>query len=457
MQKHTSRLFVLLLALLFLPSIMLSVRGMEREENGWLVTTAGFQGRSSLLRYTGTESVVTIPDSAGGLSFSTIGEFAFSENVHVTSVTVPDTINLVVHKAFAGCANLQEVTFLGEPEWQAAIFENCPKLERVNIPSSVRSISNSTFKNCTGLASIVIPETVGSIEFQAFAGCSGLQEIQFMDFVSIQPDAFTGVTATVKYSNARWPEEKRLNYGGNLTWVPVAEYKILSVSAEPSYIRGCGQDLTIVFQGAMSEIDRIEGPRSNPMFNIAEKELTPDDYTLTQGVSPDQTVLTVKADYVTNVQDSYAGFSIYFKNGYRIGASVRLEQPIATQPTPTEPAPTVPVTTAPPTVPETTAPPATVPETTAPPTTVPETTAPPTVPATTEPVAESEPVEESSVPPTTLTATSEPATKPVPAEPPDADGSDAGQSWMPAAILAVLVAALGVALWFWKHPPVKKS
>ena len=317
MKKYIFRLMSLLVALLFLFPAALPVWAIV-EENGWVVNTSGYNGRRTLSKYTGTEAVVTIPESAGGYSFGAIDTFAFSENPYVTSVTVPDSINLVVYGAFAGCANLQEVIFLGDAEWQSSIFANCTKLERVTFPSNISVIGSCVFQNCTSLTSLVIPSTVNFIGSGAFAGCTNLTQIQFMDTVNIAPDAFVGVTATVQYSSAQWPAEYLQDYGGNLTWVPVAEYEILSVSAEPSYIRGCGQDLTIVFRGAMNEIDRIEGPQSNPMFFIEEKELTPDDYTLTQGASPDQTVLTVKADYVTNVQDSHAGFSIYFKNGYRI-------------------------------------------------------------------------------------------------------------------------------------------
>lgn len=50
----------------------------------------------------------------------------------------------------------------------------CTKLEKVNIPRTVKSIANSAFYDCTGLKTITIPSSVTSIGTGCFSGCKSL-------------------------------------------------------------------------------------------------------------------------------------------------------------------------------------------------------------------------------------------------------------------------------------------
>jgi len=56
-------------------------------------------------------------------------------------------------------------------------FENCSRLESINIPDSVTSIGDSAFYNCVNLKSITIPDSVKGIEQFAFAHCTNLIDI----------------------------------------------------------------------------------------------------------------------------------------------------------------------------------------------------------------------------------------------------------------------------------------
>ena len=69
-------------------------------------------------------------------------------------------------------------------------FEDCTKLESVEIPNSITTIGNTAFEGCTSLKSIVIPSSVKTIGTHAFLG-SGLESIVIPDSVeSIGLSAF---------------------------------------------------------------------------------------------------------------------------------------------------------------------------------------------------------------------------------------------------------------------------
>ena len=56
-------------------------------------------------------------------------------------------------------------------------FYDCSHLTSITIPNSVTSIGASAFRNCSSLTSITIPNSVTSIGAYTFEGCSNLSEI----------------------------------------------------------------------------------------------------------------------------------------------------------------------------------------------------------------------------------------------------------------------------------------
>lgn len=83
----------------------------------------------------------------------------------------------------------------------------------------ITSVGANAFQNFTALEGVSFQDALSSIGSKAFDNCNTLERITFWGSVdSIAEDTFTGVTATVYYGAADWPEEKRKNYGGNLTW-----------------------------------------------------------------------------------------------------------------------------------------------------------------------------------------------------------------------------------------------
>jgi hypothetical protein len=75
--------------------------------------------------------------------------------IHLTSVTIPNSI-----------------TTIGD-----SIFANCTSLTNVTISSSVTSIGYDAFNNCTSLTSATIGNSVITIGYDAFGGCYSLMKV----------------------------------------------------------------------------------------------------------------------------------------------------------------------------------------------------------------------------------------------------------------------------------------
>ena len=178
-----------------------------------------------LTDYGKTCASLVISDKINDVAVRKIGDSAFYNCRHLTSITIPDSVINIDNSAFRGCTGLTSVTIpdsvisLGD-----SAFECCSGIESimvdVNNPvyyssnncfikkqsktlvlgcknsvipndGSVTSIGNSSFSGCTGLASVIIPDSVTSIGNSAFRGCTGLTSVIIPDSVtSIGRSAF---------------------------------------------------------------------------------------------------------------------------------------------------------------------------------------------------------------------------------------------------------------------------
>jgi hypothetical protein len=85
----------------------------------------------TILKYTGTATVVNIPPTIENLTVLNIGANAFA-NTKITSVTMPNSVTGILASAFSGCTSLTSVI----------------------IPNSVTSIGQEAFAGCTSLTSV---------------------------------------------------------------------------------------------------------------------------------------------------------------------------------------------------------------------------------------------------------------------------------------------------------------
>lgn len=125
-----------------------------------------------LLRYEGNEACAVIPDGV-----TNIGEYAFENSVHLTSVTLPKGLVTISEGAFLGSS----ITAIELPHGITTVcssaFEECRALTRAVLPDSVTSMGTSVFSGCTSLADVRLPERLTAIPSHTFRNCSALCRI----------------------------------------------------------------------------------------------------------------------------------------------------------------------------------------------------------------------------------------------------------------------------------------
>lgn len=109
--------------------------------------TSPYLGSGKLVKYNGTEAVVTVPEGV-----AEIGSTAFAENCCVEEVILPESARSIERGAFADCKNLKKVVF---PQRLAVIdsiaFAGCTELDQADVPDSVGFVGETAFIDCKKL------------------------------------------------------------------------------------------------------------------------------------------------------------------------------------------------------------------------------------------------------------------------------------------------------------------
>lgn len=190
------------------------------------------EGKVSLTKYTGSNSVVTVPSMINGLPVIEIGSKAFMGCTNLSSVTIGNGISTVQSFAFYECERLTSVTIPNSVTYINDGFMYCPSLTAftvgagnpvyssidgvlfnssrgtlVQYPSSkhgsvvvvpgfvngspVTSIGDGAFRGCTNLTTVTIPNTVTRIGREAFRNCHNLNSMMIPKSVTdIEYNAF---------------------------------------------------------------------------------------------------------------------------------------------------------------------------------------------------------------------------------------------------------------------------
>ncbi len=117
-----------------------------------------------------------------------IGYGAFDGCEVLNDVIFPSTLDIIGECAFWSCANLSKVVLNeGLEDIEEYAFDGCA-LERLEIPSTVKSIGENAFSsNSESLKEIILPYSVGSIGKQAFSDNQNLETVR----VDMKKDAIT--------------------------------------------------------------------------------------------------------------------------------------------------------------------------------------------------------------------------------------------------------------------------
>ncbi len=135
--------------------------------------TAWEMSGSTLVRYTGDDREIVIPDG-----ISEIAENAFRGNKKIISVIVPNRIEKIGRRAFSGCTALQTVRIADVHVIDIYAFSGCTSLQDVRLPdNTMSSVTYGAFKECTSLKVFKVPKGVRKISVGAFCKCWGLEQV----------------------------------------------------------------------------------------------------------------------------------------------------------------------------------------------------------------------------------------------------------------------------------------
>ena len=185
------RKFFALLSALSLLIVSLSGCNLISEANPATDFEYGFshEGGISIREYIGSDKTVVIPSKIDGQAVTMIAGGAFW-GTSIESVVIPDSVNIVVARAFYGCDQLKTVDFGdGIIEIQEEAFYKCTALESIILPKNLETIGEGAFYGCTSATEIYIPKTLTNWSegdhYPTFFNCTALETLTIEDGLSV--------------------------------------------------------------------------------------------------------------------------------------------------------------------------------------------------------------------------------------------------------------------------------
>ena len=169
--------------------IVVPVSAMGSE---WSIDNKGY-----VTAYTGTESVLTVPDEISGVTVKGIGESAFENNTRIKEITLPETCTYIDNYAFKNCSNLHTINAPGVVTVKKEAFFRCRKLDYVNMPE-LRNLSQRCFMGCGKLNNLPV-ENITVIYAYAFSSCT-FSELTFPNVTTIHKNAFSNCRNLIEIS-----------------------------------------------------------------------------------------------------------------------------------------------------------------------------------------------------------------------------------------------------------------
>ena len=142
---------------------------------------------------------LVLPDT-----LTTIGDSAFFGCAGLVEVTLPPSVTTFGARAFHSCDNLRPTKVLAAADFPAAWGDEVPAgafadrrdVVRAVLPNRIQNVGDRAFAGCSGLRAVVLPDALQAIGIQAFRGCSALEALNLPDALqTVGTGAFTGCAA----------------------------------------------------------------------------------------------------------------------------------------------------------------------------------------------------------------------------------------------------------------------
>lgn len=170
------------------------------------------------------KKTATIPDTVEynniKYAVTSIGAYAFRNNLSIQTITIPESVIEIKEEAFANCTRLDSINFpssqtnlvIGKnafvnSKWydnleDGPVYINnvlykhkgkAPKNSTIVVKQGTRIIAQEAFSNCSNITAVVLPEGLIQIGYRAFYNCRALDSLYISKSVSrIGLDAFVG-------------------------------------------------------------------------------------------------------------------------------------------------------------------------------------------------------------------------------------------------------------------------
>ncbi|MFA7126184.1 MAG: leucine-rich repeat protein [Bacilli bacterium] len=133
--------------------------------------------------YHGEATDIVVPRIYNTYPVREIGNDAFAEQPHITSITLPDTIQKIGDRAFYECSSLTDINIPTQVQIIGKLaFYSCESLISITIPTPV--IDESAFHYCSHLKNIILLDSVTTLSGLCFYGCADLTTIFIPDSVN---------------------------------------------------------------------------------------------------------------------------------------------------------------------------------------------------------------------------------------------------------------------------------
>ncbi len=169
----------------------------------------------TLTGYTGTETVVILPDSIDGLPVTAIDEKAFAEQDTLRALYIPDSVTVIGLGALKKCNALTAlrtpvIEVQDHPYFGALFGATSHEINASEIPDSLTTvilgegithIPAYAFFDCNSITCVSLPRTLVTVEDFAFWGCSSLEYLNLSDtsLQSIGTRALTNCMALLRF------------------------------------------------------------------------------------------------------------------------------------------------------------------------------------------------------------------------------------------------------------------